>query len=174
MVEACAQLIDGALRACPQLKILASSREALGIRGETIYRVPSLSLPDQAEATWESLLRSESAQLFVERAEAVDPRFRLTDAVAPSIAQICSRLEVSVGDQLAAARWRSFPRNRSPGGWMTVRLLTGDRTTAPANAAGADRLTDLSEEERCCSGSSRVREAGASGRRRSATWTCST
>ncbi len=47
LVEACAQLVDQLLHACPNLKVIASSREALGITGETIYRVPSLSLPDQ-------------------------------------------------------------------------------------------------------------------------------
>ena len=47
LVEACAQLADQLLHACPKLKIIASSREALGIDGETVYRVPSLSCPTQ-------------------------------------------------------------------------------------------------------------------------------
>ena len=155
MVEACAQLIDGALRACPKLKILASSREALGINGETIYRVPSLSLPDPAEATRESLLRSESAQLFVERAEAVDPRFRLTDAHAPSIAQICSRLDgIPLAIELAAARMAVFSPEQIAGRLDDrFKLLTGGSRTALPRQQTLRALIDwsydtLSQEER--------------------------
>ena len=51
LIDACARLADQLLRNCPDLKILASSREALGIDGEMVYRVPSLSLPEQADLT---------------------------------------------------------------------------------------------------------------------------
>ena len=55
LVESCAQLADQLLHACANIKIVASSREALGISGETVYRVPSLSLPNPDEITREAL-----------------------------------------------------------------------------------------------------------------------
>ena len=50
LLDACARLVDGVLRACPALRVLATSREALGIAGETAWRVPSLALPDRRDA----------------------------------------------------------------------------------------------------------------------------
>jgi len=67
LIETCAQLADELLRACPHLKIIASSREALGVAGETSYRVPSLALPGVGEETPEKLMQSEAALLFIER-----------------------------------------------------------------------------------------------------------
>ena len=58
LVEACAQIADEFLHHAPNMKIIASSREALGIGGETVYRVPSLSLPNQAQASREALAGS--------------------------------------------------------------------------------------------------------------------
>src|SRR5688572_28932914 len=70
LIEASAQLADQFLRISPNIKIIASSLEALGINGETVFRVPSLSLPDQAKVTRETLEGFESIKLFVERAQA--------------------------------------------------------------------------------------------------------
>jgi class 3 adenylate cyclase len=96
LIEACARLADDLLHQCAGLKILASSREALGIAGEVSYHVPSLA-------------DSESTQLFVDRALAVNPNFHLTESNASSIAQICSRLDgIPLAIELAAARkWQS-------------------------------------------------------------------
>ena len=93
LVEASAQLADQLLHACPKLKIVVSSREALGIDGETVYRVPSLSLPDRASS---DLMTYEATRLFVERATKAEPRFHATaDAKrAAAIIQVCQRLEV--------------------------------------------------------------------------------
>jgi predicted ATPase/class 3 adenylate cyclase len=92
LIQACARLADDLLHQCVGLKILASSREALGIAGEVSYHVPSLA-------------DSESVQLFVDRARAVNPNFKLTGTNSPSIAQICSRLDgIPLGIELAAAR----------------------------------------------------------------------
>ena len=93
LVEASAQLADEFLHNAPNLKIIASSREALGIGGEIVYRVPSLSLPNQASVTREALAGFESIQLFVERARAANPKFELTEKNASSVAQICRRLD---------------------------------------------------------------------------------
>ena len=93
LVESCAQLADQLLHACANIKIVASSREALGISGETVYRVPSLSLPNPDEVTREALTQSESAQLFIERATAANPKFNISDKNASFVAQICRRLD---------------------------------------------------------------------------------
>ena len=105
MIEACARLADDLLHACPHLKILASSREGLGLAGETTYRVPSLVLPDAGPATPASLATSEAVRLFVERAQAAQPYFALTAGNAAAVAAICRRLDgIPLALELAAAR----------------------------------------------------------------------
>jgi len=110
LLDACAPLAEALLRACPQVKMLASSREALGIGGEQVFRVPSLALPEpDRKATPESIAQSEAVQLFVDRVALVRPDFRLTDRNAPSIASICRRLDgIPLAIELAAARMRSL------------------------------------------------------------------
>jgi predicted ATPase/DNA-binding SARP family transcriptional activator len=108
LVEACAQLSDGLLRSCPNLTILATSREGLGIAGEIAWTVPPLSLPaPSATVTAGQMERSEAVTLFVERAQAVSPGFAITDANALTIARICRRLDgIPLALELAAARVR--------------------------------------------------------------------
>jgi predicted ATPase len=90
---ACAALAEMLLGACPGLCILATSREPLQIEGEVTWRAPSLSTPtDGLLAPDADPLRFEAIRLFVERARAVSPAFTLTDARAPAVARICSRL----------------------------------------------------------------------------------
>ena len=94
LIHACAELSDTLLRACPDLKILTTSREALNIAGETTFHVPSLSLPDLGHLPpLETLAQSESVRLFVERASAVQPRFQLTNKNGAAIAQIVHLLD---------------------------------------------------------------------------------
>src|SRR5918997_2660217 len=106
LVEACAWLAEALLRACPNLRILATSREALGITGETGWLVPSLSLPDPRHLpAVGDLVHYEAANLFVERAKAVKPEFALTERNAMSVVQICYRLDgIPLALELAAAR----------------------------------------------------------------------
>ncbi len=106
LVSACASLADTLLRACPTLRILATSREALGLAGELTYRVPSLSLPDiQRLPATQQLLDYEAIRLFVERATFSDPRFEITSNNAAAMAQICTRLDgIPLAIELAAAR----------------------------------------------------------------------
>lgn len=106
LLDACARVVDLLLRQCPGLKILASSRQALGTAGEQTYRVPSLSLPDQAVAqTPQSLLQYESVQLFVDRALLVRADFELTPSNAPALASLCWQLDgIPLAIELAAAR----------------------------------------------------------------------
>ncbi len=106
LITACAQLVDRLLSGCKNLKILATSREALDILGETTWPVPSLSLPDANEdIAIKSLNNFESVRLFTERAEVIQPQFGLTEQSANWIVQICRRLSgMPLAIELAAAR----------------------------------------------------------------------
>lgn len=106
LVEACAHLSQTLLSACPKLQILATSREALDVLGETVLLVPPLSLPEPRRlASTEHLTRSEAIQLFVQRAGAALPTFTLTPANAPAVAEVCQRLDgIPLAIELAAAR----------------------------------------------------------------------
>ncbi len=106
LIEACADLAVALLRSCLELRILATSREVLGIVGEVAWPVPPLSLPDLRHVPEvERLPRYESARLFVERATAVKPEFLLTERNAPAVAQVCYRLDgIPLAIELAAAR----------------------------------------------------------------------
>lgn len=108
LIDACAALADALLRTCPGLKILATSREPLGIAGETIWLVPPLSLPEVWDLSpVERLVRYEAISLFVERAKAVAPTFELTQHNAPYVARVCQRLDgIPLAIELAAARTR--------------------------------------------------------------------
>jgi predicted ATPase len=111
LVGACAHLAQGLLQSCPHLRVLATSREALGIAGETRYRVPSLSLPAAERLpVLEHLGQYEAVRLFLERAAAVLPGFRLTAANAAGVAEVCRRLDgIPLAIELAAARMNALP-----------------------------------------------------------------
>lgn len=99
------------LRDCPELKMLVTSREALHVRGENIFPVPPLALPqvDFRHQSIEQVAQSEAVQLFVERAQAVKPDFQLTNENAHAVAEICVRLDgLPLAIELAAARINLF------------------------------------------------------------------
>ncbi|HET9588054.1 MAG TPA: tetratricopeptide repeat protein [Anaerolineales bacterium] len=106
LIDACAQLAHHLLSRCAHLKILATSREALGITGETVLQVPALSFPVLAHLSQLQNLRDfESVQLFVERAAAAQPDLALTQENAFAVTQICRRLDgIPLALELAAAR----------------------------------------------------------------------
>lgn len=106
LISACAQLAGHLLSECRNLKILATSREALDILGETVWHAPSLSLPDMQETIGiKSLSKYESVRLFTERAEVLQPQFMLTEQNAQAVVQICRRLSgMPLAIELAAAR----------------------------------------------------------------------
>ena len=110
LVAACASLGAALLRGCPRLRILATSREALGIEGERAWPVPPLALPAlgaDEPITRAGASQSEAVRLFVERAQAVRPSFDLLDGNAAAIVQICRRLDgLPLAIELAAARAR--------------------------------------------------------------------
>jgi predicted ATPase/class 3 adenylate cyclase len=108
LMGACASLADALLRSAPDLRIIATSREALHIQGEQTYQVLPLAAPD-SKAGIETLLRSDAVQLFVERARLQKPSFSLTERDAPAIAELCARLDgIPLALELAAARVRSL------------------------------------------------------------------
>ena len=129
LVEASAQLADQVLHACPKLKIVVSSREALGIAGETVYRVPSLSVPDRSSS---DLMNYEATRLFIERATKAEPRFHATTDNAAAIIQVCQRLDgIPLAIELAAARVKLFtPEQIAERLDDRFKLLTGGSRTA--------------------------------------------
>lgn len=98
LLKACGEIARTLLSACPRLKILATSRQALGLFGEEVWRVPSLTLPAPVvlnvseTALLEAVEASEAARLFVERARAVQKTFRLSEENAEAVASICAKL----------------------------------------------------------------------------------
>jgi predicted ATPase/class 3 adenylate cyclase len=155
LVEACVGLVDHLLRHCSNLEIIASSREALGISGETVYRVPPLTLPDPSSQSLEALRQSEAIQLFIERAAASKAGFRLNEHNAPALAQICQRLDgIPLAIELAAARVGMLtPQQIATRLDDRFRLLTGGSRTALPRQQTLRSLIDwsydlLSEPER--------------------------
>lgn len=106
LVGACAALAECLLSVCPDLRILATSRELLAIPGEVAWRVPPLTLPyPEHLPDLIEVQRYESVQLFVDRARAVMPQFDLTALTARPVAEICYRLDgIPLAIELAAAR----------------------------------------------------------------------
>jgi predicted ATPase/DNA-binding CsgD family transcriptional regulator len=106
LVEASASLSEILLSSCPGLRILATSREALGVPGEVLFGVPPLSLPDlHRPPVIDSIPRHEATRLFVERAKSVKPSFTITGRNAMAVVQVCHRLDgMPLAIELAAAR----------------------------------------------------------------------
>jgi predicted ATPase/transcriptional regulator with XRE-family HTH domain len=105
VIDACAQLIEQILHTAPDVRILATSRQALRIAGEVCRPVPPLGLPHSTVPTVDQLQRYEAVRLFVERALAVQPRFAVTTQNAKALVQICQRLDgMPLALELAAAR----------------------------------------------------------------------
>lgn len=133
LLDACAELAEKLLKNCPDLKILATSREPLGITGEALYQVPSLTIPDVEEISpIEQLNAYESIRLFHERAQLVQMDFALTQENAASITQICTRLDgIPLALELAAVRVQTFSAEQIAEQLdQCFRLLTGGSRTA--------------------------------------------
>ncbi|MHB8730246.1 MAG: ATP-binding protein [bacterium] len=106
LIAAASQFAEALLRSCPDVRLVATSREALGIPGETAWRVPSLSMPDaQDSAAVDHPRRYEAILLFEARAQSSRPGFAVTPGNAEAVAQICRRLDgIPLAIELAAAR----------------------------------------------------------------------
>jgi len=147
LIDACAELADALLRRAPALRIVVTSREALGVSGETVCRVPSLSLPEALPSVpAAALLDSEATQLFIERASAVDAAFKPTPENADAIARICRRLDgIPLAIELAAARVVVLsPEQIEARLQDRFRLLTGGARTAVARQRTLEATVDWS------------------------------
>lgn len=111
LVESCARLVHALLHSSTQLHILATSREVLGVSGETTWRLPSMTTPKVTQhMTLTQLQQLESVELFLNRTQAARPGFRLGEESADTVARICRRLDgVPLAIELAAARMRNLP-----------------------------------------------------------------
>lgn len=135
LLNECAFLAAQLLAACPDLRVLATSREPLGVAGECLFGVPLLSLPDRAETSDPTQLISfEAIQLFVDRARLASRDFALTASTAEAVAQVCIHLDgIPLALELAAASLRTLSI-----GQLAVRLdqrfrllTAGNRTALP-------------------------------------------
>jgi predicted ATPase/class 3 adenylate cyclase len=127
VIDEAAEFCSRVVRSCPRVRILATSREPLGVDGERVYRVASLSLPPPDAQSAEDLAASDAARLFVDRARAQDPGFAPGDALAPLVASVCRRLDgIPLALELAAARLSSMSLTQlSDRLDQRFRLLTG-------------------------------------------------
>jgi predicted ATPase/DNA-binding CsgD family transcriptional regulator len=128
VLEPCREIALALLRNCDEVTVMATSREPLGLGGETTWRVPSLTLPSRrGSATAHLLEASDAARLFVERARQTRPSFEITDATAPGVAEICADLDgIPLAIELAAARVRMMSIERIATGLADrFHLLTG-------------------------------------------------
>ena len=147
LLAACAELARTLLQRCARLTVLVTSRERLGVPGELIYRVPSLSVPDPGQKhVAETLLAYESARLFIERARLQQAHFAVTAQSAPAVASICSNLDgIPLAIELAAARVRALSVEEV---WQRLgqrfRLLTDSSRTAPPRHRTLRALIDWS------------------------------
>ena len=113
LAAAVAPLVATLMRAAANVRVIATSREALGVPGEVIWRIPTLSVPDPRTSvikSKEAAGRYEAVRLFVDRAQATQPSFQLTDKNAAAVAQVCHRLDgIPLAIELAAVRVKVLP-----------------------------------------------------------------
>jgi predicted ATPase/DNA-binding SARP family transcriptional activator len=136
VVEAVAPLADAIVRACPNVALLATSREPLRVPGERVWQVAPLAVPP-ADATTDEVLSAPAGALFVTRARAAEPRFTLTDVDAAAVGELCRRLDgIPLALELAASRVRAMsPRELCDRLGQRFDLLTG----GPHHDAGRHR-----------------------------------
>lgn len=110
LVDACAQLIAGLLSRTQQVRVLATSRQTLGIAGERLFDVPPLGVPQEpGTASTETVSRYDAVLLLVDRAQALQPGFALTETNRVAVARLCARLDgLPLAIELAAARLRTL------------------------------------------------------------------
>lgn len=147
LVQASANVVESLLLACPNLHILATSREMLGVAGERAFYVPSLVLPNlKSDAFMEAALQSEAVRLFVERARAVIPRFELNDKNVSAVVRVCHRLDgIPLAIELAAGRLKMMPVQQIADHIDDAfRLLTGGIRTATPRHQTLQALMDWS------------------------------
>lgn len=147
LIDTCAKITEKLLQKCPKLKIIATSREALRSDGEITHKVLSLDHPEPDEkCTLIQLTQYEAVRLFIERALAVNPGFRVNNENAPALAQICHQLDgIPLAIELAAVRINvlSVEKIREKLN-DRFKLLTGGRRTALPRQQTLKALIDWS------------------------------
>lgn len=152
LLDASAAMVDAIVRGAASVRVLATSREPLGVSSEVSWRIPSLTTPPEHVAPHD-VAAYDAAALFVDRARTADPRFTVDEASAPLIAAICRRLDgLPLALELAAARVRSMPLAAVAGALDDrFRLLTGGARTALARhrtlLASVEWSHDLLDED---------------------------
>jgi predicted ATPase len=148
LVAGVAELVQRLLAGCPELHVLATSREALGVPGEAQWPVPTLSLPDPRVADPRELLGSEAVRLFEDRAIKVRPSFALTAETAPAVAEVCRQLDgLPLAIELAAARVKVLPVTHIAAALGDrFRLLVAGSRTAPPRQQTLQAAVDWSYE----------------------------
>jgi len=147
VVEPAARLIDAILRSCPHVRIIATTRQGLGIAGEAVHRVASLAVPESTgRLTAEEAMRHGAVALFVERAIAATESFRLTDENAPVVARLCNRLDgIALAIELAAPRLKALSLEQLEARLSErFRILTGGSRTALPRQQTMRALVDWS------------------------------
>lgn len=132
LVSNCAKVADTLLRHCPKLRLIATSREPLSVAGETVYRVPSLSMPSADDESVASAEASDAVRLLADRAGAQGVSIPLNGDTVPLVASVCRRLDgMPLAIELAAARLRSMSLTElSDRLDQRFQLLTGGSRTA--------------------------------------------
>ena len=133
LIGGCAKIADAIVARCPRVHLLATSREPLAIGGETIYRMPSLSLPGPGEADCAAAESSDAVALFADRARVQGTGLVIDEQTAPLVVSICRQLDgMPLAIELAAARLRSLSLSDLQDRLgQRFRLLTGGSRTAP-------------------------------------------
>ena len=146
LIGSCAKLADTVVRSCPKVHLLVTSRETLGIDGERVFRVPSLTVPAEGAEELSDLATSGAATLFVERARTLATGFILTNEAAPIVGAICRRLDgMPLAIELAAARLRSMSLSQLNDRLdQRFRLLTGGSRTALPRQQTLQAMVDWS------------------------------
>jgi predicted ATPase/class 3 adenylate cyclase len=144
LIGACSKFADEVLRNCAQVRVLATSREPLGIEGERVYRVPSMTLPGEEVETLADLSSSDAVALFLGRAREVD--FVASNDDAALVSSICVRLDgIPLALELAAARLSSMSLTQLHERLdQRFRLLTGGSRNVMARQQTLQALVDWS------------------------------
>ena len=148
VLDTVAKLSDALLRSCPRAFLLITSREALGLSGEQVFRVLPLAVPPAGIVTADELATFESVQLFVERSSLQRRSFALDDLNAQAVASVCARLDgIPLAIELAAARLGSLSVSEINARLdERLRLLTGGSRTALPHHQTLRALIDWSYE----------------------------
>src|SRR5215217_7693679 len=138
LADSAADLLDTLLDSCPRLRVLATSRAALGLAGEVVWRVPSLSVPDTDRLPAPGEMTGyEAVRLFAERARLKLPAFQLASEDAPAVAEVCSKLEgIPLAIELATARM----------GTLSVRQIS-ERLQDPLSLLSVGGRTAVSRQQ---------------------------